>query len=92
VHADIFEGQAEEPSFSVFVFYAMIERSLQAGSDVSGFMYLSEHEAQQLVHRMLDLPNMSPISDSSPATWHDWGLVWGPVHQAALERIKEMGI
>jgi len=92
IHAEV-TGKVNDKiaSFSVFVFYAQTNQSMVAASDIDGFKFLSDAEMHQFLDQMSRLPN-DAIEPDHPATWNDWGHVWEPIHRAAFERSKEMGL
>jgi 8-oxo-dGTP pyrophosphatase MutT (NUDIX family) len=92
IHAEVFYDRGGEYlNFSSFVFYCQSGRSVVPADDVEDVATLSDHEFGQLVERLADLPTTA-MSPEEQATWADYGKVWGPIHQAALERVKELGL
>lgn len=93
VHAEVF-GQHEgtQVSISVFVFYASVNAPLQADSDVDELVYLTDIEVREFLHKLGDLSSEDIIKDDAPTSWADWGRVWAPIHSAAFERVKELGL
>jgi 8-oxo-dGTP pyrophosphatase MutT (NUDIX family) len=92
IHAEaFFEKGGEKLSFSAFVFYCQSAQKITPSSDIEDVTTMSEHELLQFVQRMTSLPE-TPIAADDPATWADYGKVWGPIHGAALERVKELGL
>jgi ADP-ribose pyrophosphatase YjhB (NUDIX family) len=90
IHAEVHGPDAT--AFSTFVFYYATTDKPVAGSDVTDFSSLSDNEYHQLVLRMNGLSPFEVIADDAPATWADWGRVWGPIHVAAMERVRELGL
>lgn len=91
VHAEIFNLDGSS-AFSTFVFYASIHTSLKAASDVDELLVLSDAEMHQFLDKFDYLTEASIPDDESGATWQDWGKVWGPIHRAAVNRAKELGL
>ena len=78
---------------SVFVFYVQLPGSEVAADDISGFARYTDQELLALVQRYEQLPSDMVIRGDEPdATWADYGKVWGPIHKAAFERVKELGL
>ncbi len=95
IHAEIIGRlpDGEQVTTSVFVFYLMTYESLVAGDDLSGLAYLSDHDMHDLIGRYGRLPESGVIRKDEPdGTWADYGKIWGPIHAAALERVKELGL
>lgn len=92
IHAEVFfDKNAQSFSFSSFVFYCQSSQPVRPSDDVEEVVTLSEHEFLQFVERMAELPEKAVAADEL-ATWADYGKVWGPIHEAALERVKELGL
>lgn len=92
IHAEVFYDKGDEHlSFSAFVFYCQSGEKLTAGDDVDDFARLSEHDFVQLIEKFRNLPEQAMV-EGDAATWADYGKVWGPIHQAAIERVKELGL
>jgi 8-oxo-dGTP pyrophosphatase MutT (NUDIX family) len=93
VHAEI-TGHLpnnEDVTVSVFVFYAAVFESISAHDDLSGLAYLADRDMHRLVEKYAELPD-DMINDEHNGLWSDYGKIWGPIHQAALARVKELGL
>jgi hypothetical protein len=91
IHAEVFDNGSGTGAFDEFVFYCAVPQVMTAGDDVADFVEFDDQEMVRMLSRMGNLPE-TPVREGSEATWNDWGKVWRPIHAAALERVKEMGL
>lgn len=95
VHAEITANlpDGNKVNASVFVFYAHLTQPAVAADDLSGIAYYSDKDLLALIQRYAQLPEQAINPDRQPtATWQHYGQVWGPIHKAAFERAKELGL
>src|SRR5690606_7482883 len=91
IHAEIFHPSIQDQPVSVFVFYCPIARNLKTHDELEYLGYFTDHELNRVINQFNHLPT-TIIPDDAPATWADYGKIWGPIHAAAFERVKELGL
>jgi hypothetical protein len=94
VHAEIIGHlpDGKEVTASVFVFYAAIFEPVSAHDDLSGLAYLADKDMHRLVEKYGELSSDALINDEQGGNWANYGKIWGPIHAAALARVKELGL
>jgi 8-oxo-dGTP pyrophosphatase MutT (NUDIX family) len=97
IHAEIMAHlpNKEQVTASVFVFYAAIFEPIKAADDLTGLAYMADRDLHRLVEKYADLPDDVLIrgdESNGSGTWADYGKIWGPIHKAAFERVKELGL
>ncbi len=93
VHAEVTsEIDGKNYSFSDFVFYASAPQPLRIADELEQLMQFSDAELNQAINYFNRLPNQPINADNRSGSWIDYGKVWGPIHQAAFERVKELGL
>ena len=93
IHAEVTsEVEGKNYSFSDFVFYATVSQPLQIADELEQLGHFSDAELNQAIGHFDRLPDLPINNEDREGNWMDYGKVWGPIHRAAFERVKELGL
>jgi 8-oxo-dGTP pyrophosphatase MutT (NUDIX family) len=93
VHVEVnAEADGKEYTFSEFVFYAAVSQPLHIADELEQLGRFSDAELNQVIGHFDRLPDTPINADNRDGTWLDYGKIWGPIHRAAFERVKELGL
>jgi 8-oxo-dGTP pyrophosphatase MutT (NUDIX family) len=88
VKAEITAGYETVHFTTHLFFYQLSDEVLQASDDLDGLAVLSEKEYGNLIERYGQLSeNIDPVKQFA---WADYGKVYGPMHQWALDASKSV--
>ncbi len=90
LHAEI-TTQNPQLTTSIFVYYCQTFNDIVSSDDIDSVVHFNDRELNELIHRYAQLSD-SPIQPDQAPTWADYGLIWGPIHAAALIKVKELGL
>lgn len=81
-------GQYYRFETEIFLIRLPVDVSLKAGDDVDALVELSEPELRGLIQRYQELsPELDPDKGFA---WYDYGQLYGPIHQIALDRSTQV--
>lgn len=85
VVADI-THQQEKISFTTWLYYYQLqgEQQIQPDDDLDGVAELTQSEVEQLIERYSQLEGL--VNKENHFAWVDYGALYGPMHQIALQR------
>lgn len=93
VHAEVSaEINGKSYSFSDFVFYATTSQPLHITDELEQLGQFSDPELNQAIAHFDRLPETNIDHENRFGNWADYGKVWGPIHKAAFERVRELGL
>lgn len=86
--------QKKTYNHSIFLYFLNSKKDdFVAGDDVSEIIRYSEKEYRDLIKRMFSLkPDHIYTKGYNTFSWHDWGKVYGFVHQVALDEFLAKNI
>ena len=79
-------------TFSDFVFYATTSQPLDIADELEQLGNFSDAELSQSFAHFDRLPDSPINTNNQEGNWSDYGKIWGPIHRAAFERVKELGL
>lgn len=82
--------QAEDLTFSTWLFFYQLAASqtLQPDDDLNGIVELTPIEFQALINRFSQLQDN--FNHEHNFSWGDYGKLYGPMHQIALDRANQL--
>jgi len=84
IDADITNQQGAHCHFTTYlVFYNVSDQQLTASDDLDGIKELTPTQLQELITRYTQLP--ATIDPARKFAWIDYGQLYGPIHQIALD-------
>ena len=90
VNVQAYTAQGESGSAAFPVYFLETAEELIAGDDVKSFSQLNDDKLIKLVDRFESLSESDFVEGEPGVTWLDYGKMWGPIHKAAFERVKEL--
>ena len=81
-------SHSEDIVFTAHLFFASIDQPVHPSDDLDGIIELSELELEKLIEKYAQLTSQT-LPDLG-FSWKDYGIIFGDLHQIALDKVRQL--